>query len=72
MSRQRDVSPNLERARRRTWELLGIKRYIQAHTAFPEDPAVQQAAADLLADEGKFIDLAQSPIWIAQENVVIA
>jgi len=86
-------------------ELLGIKRYIQAHTAFPEvipalqarnggspepydgvaeiwiesleglaseDPAVQQAAADLLADEGKFIDLAQSPIWIAQENVVIA
>ena len=37
-----------------------------------EDPAVQQAAADLLADEGNFIDLAQSPLWIAQENVVIA
>jgi uncharacterized protein (TIGR02118 family) len=86
-------------------ELLGIKRYIQAHTAMPEvipalqarnggspepydgvaeiwveslaalsseDPAVQQAAADLLADEGNFIDLAQSPLWIAQENVVIA
>ena len=85
--------------------LLGIKRYIQVHTAFPdlipvfqsrnggspepydgvaeiwfetlealssEDPAVQQAAADLLADEGNFIDLAQSPLWIAQENVVIA
>ncbi len=85
-------------------ELLGIKRYIQAHTSMPEvngilqqrnggspepfdgvaeiwvetldalaseDPAVQQAAADLLADEGNFIDLARSPIWIAQENVVI-
>jgi hypothetical protein len=37
-----------------------------------EDPAVQQAAADLLADEGNFIDLARSPIWIAQEHVVIA
>ena len=33
---------------------------------------MQQAAADLLADEGNFIDLAQSPLWIAQENVVIA
>ena len=86
-------------------ELLGIKRYIQAHTAVPEvipvfqarnggspepydgvaeiwfesldalaseDPAVQQAAADLLADEGNFIDLAQSPLWITQENIVIA
>jgi uncharacterized protein (TIGR02118 family) len=37
-----------------------------------EDPAVQQAAAELLADEGNFIDLARSPIWIAQEHVVIA
>jgi len=86
-------------------ELLGIKRYVQVHTTFPdlipvfqarnggspepydgvaeiwfetlealssEDPAVQQAAADLLADERNFIDLAQSPLWIAQENVVIA
>jgi uncharacterized protein (TIGR02118 family) len=85
--------------------LLGIKRYIQAHTAMPEvipalqernggspepydgvaelwietldamvseDPAVQKAMADLLADEGNFIDLAQSPLWIAQENVVVA
>ena len=86
-------------------ELLGIKRYVQAHTAMPEvngvlqarnggspepfdgvaelwvetldalaseDPAVQAAAADLLADEANFIDLARSPIWIAQEHVVIA
>ena len=37
-----------------------------------EDPAVQAAAADLLADEANFIDLARSPIWIAQEHVVIA
>jgi uncharacterized protein (TIGR02118 family) len=86
-------------------ELLGIKRYIQAHTTVPEvipalqernggspepydgvaeiwietldqlgseDPAVQKAMADLLADEGNFIDLAQSPLWIAQENIVVA
>jgi uncharacterized protein (TIGR02118 family) len=85
-------------------ELLGIKRYVQAHTGMSEvnavlqarnggspepydgvaelwveslaalaseDPAVQQAAADLLADEGNFIDVANSPIWIAQEHVVI-
>lgn len=85
-------------------ELLGIKRYVQAHSTLPDlipvfqqrnggspdpydgvaeiwfeslesmgsdDPAVQQAAADLLADEGNFIDLAQSPLWIAQENVVV-
>jgi hypothetical protein len=32
---------------------------------------VQEAAADLLADEGNFIDLAQSPLWITQENIVI-
>jgi uncharacterized protein (TIGR02118 family) len=86
-------------------ELLGIKRYVQAHSTLPDlipvlqqrnggspdpydgvaeiwfetldsmggdDPAVQQAAADLLADEGNFIDLAQSPLWIAQENVVVS
>jgi hypothetical protein len=33
---------------------------------------VQQAGADLLADERNFIDLARSPLWIAQENVVIS
>jgi hypothetical protein len=37
-----------------------------------EDAAVQQAAADLLEDEGNFIDLVRSPLWIAEENVVIA
>jgi uncharacterized protein (TIGR02118 family) len=85
-------------------EVLGVKRYIQAHTTLPEvipalqernggspapydgvaeiwvetldaltseDPLVQQAAADLLADEANFIDLAQSPLWIAQENFVV-
>ena len=36
-----------------------------------EDPAVQQAAADLLEDEGNFIDLVRSPIWIAHEHVVV-
>jgi len=36
------------------------------------DPAVQQASADLLADEANFIDLAQSPLWITEENIVVA
>ena len=36
-----------------------------------EDPAVQQAAADLLEDEGNFIDRSKSPIWIAEEHVVV-
>jgi len=86
-------------------ELLGIKRYIQAHTNMPdvnvalqarnggspepfdgvaelwfesmdalasEDPAVQQAAADLLNDERNFIDVPNSPLWLAQENFVVA
>jgi uncharacterized protein (TIGR02118 family) len=86
-------------------DVLGIRRYVQAHTTMPEvipalqernggspepydgvaeiwietldalgsqDPVVQKAMADLLADEANFIDLAQSPLWIALENVVVA
>jgi uncharacterized protein (TIGR02118 family) len=36
-----------------------------------QDPAVQQAAADLQHDQDNFIDRVQSPIWIAEENVVV-
>lgn len=36
-----------------------------------DDPAVVQAGADLLADEQNFIDLANSPMWIAEENIVV-
>lgn len=36
-----------------------------------DDPAVAQANADLYADEQNFIDLANSPMWIAEENVVV-
>ncbi len=38
--------------------------------AFAE-PAGQQAGAALLEDERKFIDLARSPLWLTQENVVV-
>jgi len=85
--------------------VLGIRRYVQAHTAdMPglhralqarnggapapydgvaelwfdsfdtlggDDPAKQQAAAELLADEEKFIDLPNSPMWFTQEHVVV-
>jgi uncharacterized protein (TIGR02118 family) len=34
-------------------------------------PAGQQAAAELLEDEARFIDLAQSPLWIGEEHVVV-
>lgn len=31
----------------------------------------RQASADLLADERKFIDLPNSPMWIAEEHTVV-
>ena len=34
-------------------------------------PAGQQAAVELLEDERRFIDLAQSPLWIGEEHVVV-
>jgi uncharacterized protein (TIGR02118 family) len=36
-----------------------------------DDAAVQQALADLLEDEGKFVDLPSSPMWLAQEHAVV-
>jgi len=84
---------------------LGIRRYVQLHTAYDdlnavlragrggpepydgiaelwfedreamsqalETEAAQKAGAELLADEGKFIDLANSPLWLADEHVVL-
>lgn len=35
------------------------------------DPAGQKAAAELLEDERRFIDLAQSPLWIAEEHPIV-
>ena len=34
-------------------------------------PAGRQAALELLEDEGKFIDLEHSPMWIGEEHVVV-
>jgi uncharacterized protein (TIGR02118 family) len=34
-------------------------------------PEATEARRELLEDEKKFIDLTQSPIWIAEENVVV-
>lgn len=36
-----------------------------------DDPAVREAQAELLADEANFIDLANSPMWIADEFEVV-
>lgn len=84
--------------------ILGIKRYVQAHTIDPElsrgiaaarnspdpydgvaeiwveladlttPPNDERIAAGraLLEDEARFIDLANSPIFLADDNVVIA
>ena len=86
-------------------EVLGIRRYVQVHTAelpglhkalrtrnggapLPydgvaelwfdsldnlggDDPAKRQAANELLEDERKFIDLPNSPMWFANEHVVV-
>lgn len=83
--------------------LLGIKRYVQAHTIDPElsrgiaaarnapdpydgvaeiwleltdltaPPSDERIAAGraLLEDEARFIDLPHSPIFLAEDNVVI-
>ncbi len=44
---------------------------IAALTAGNDDPAARQAARDLLADEAKFIDLENSPIWLNEEHEII-
>ncbi|MEM7095457.1 MAG: EthD domain-containing protein [Actinomycetota bacterium] len=36
-----------------------------------DDPAKRQAQAELLADERNFIDLANSPMWIADEHPIV-
>ncbi len=36
-----------------------------------DEPAKQQAAAELLADERKFIDLPNSPMWFAEEHIIV-
>ena len=41
---------------------------LQAAVASPEG---QQAGRELLEDERRFIDLANSPLWIAQEHEII-
>ena len=84
--------------------VLGIKRYVQAHTINPamsqgiaaarnapdpfdgvaelwfdldglasrsSTPEAMQAGLALLEDERRFIDLANSPIFFTEENVVI-
>ena len=37
-----------------------------------DDPAVRQAQAELLADEANFIDLPNSPMWIAEEHEIVS
>jgi uncharacterized protein (TIGR02118 family) len=36
-----------------------------------DNPAKRQAADELLADERNFIDLPNSPMWFAEEHVVV-
>ena len=48
------------------WESLEVLR----HTV--EDPAAQAAWAALMEDEKRFIDLENSPLWFAEEHVMVA
>ena len=41
---------------------------LEAATAFPEG---RQASLELLEDERRFIDLARSPLWIAEEVAIV-
>lgn len=36
-----------------------------------DDPVARRASAELLADEQNFIDLPNSPMWVATEHVVV-
>jgi uncharacterized protein (TIGR02118 family) len=36
-----------------------------------DDPAMRAAGADLLADERNFIDLANSPMFVTREHVIV-
>jgi uncharacterized protein (TIGR02118 family) len=38
---------------------------------FPGDDAAQRAGAELLADEQRFIDLPNSPIFVTEEHVIV-
>jgi len=44
---------------------------VEAIGAGMADEAGRRAAAELLADEKKFIDLARSPLWLADEHAVL-
>jgi uncharacterized protein (TIGR02118 family) len=35
------------------------------------DPVGQRAAAELLEDERRFIDLARSPLWVGEEHAIV-
>jgi hypothetical protein len=49
---------------------LGIHRYVQAHTV--DHPVTgAEAAGALLEDERRFLDLARSPIFFAEDYVVV-
>lgn len=43
----------------------------EAFGAAAASPAGMQAAAELLEDEAKFIDLANSPLWLAEEHQIV-
>lgn len=43
----------------------------EAMMAIADNPEVAVAGLELLEDEAKFIDLANSPIWYGEEHVVI-
>lgn len=44
---------------------------IEDFTAGAATPEGRDAARELLEDERRFIDISQSPIWVAEENPVV-
>ena len=44
----------------------------EALAAMGDHPDAAAAGRELLEDEAKFIDLANSPLWFGEENIVIA
>jgi uncharacterized protein (TIGR02118 family) len=48
-----------------------VEIWIDSLDSLRTDEPAKKAAAELLADERNFIDLSQSPMWIADEHVFI-
>ena len=57
---------------RESAKALGIRRYVQVHTlATPVNDALRRGRGGPEAYDGAFIDLARSPVLVAEEHPIV-